>query len=343
MKDEELGAAFLWSRGDGELSVGEMILHKKKERMEEKMRNLVKLRVLAMVVGLVLLFSATGHARDMLVNAAWLAKNRGRVIVIDARAPKAYMKGHIPGAVDIPVGILQTRADGILYPVKKLEKTLGKDGLTRTSNVAICGTGMEIAYLEYWMFDCLGMDHVHVINGGIENWKGSLSTTFKTLPPATFKAIWHPEKYATTAYILHNLHNPHVVLLDVRTPAEYIGEDVRALRGGHIPGAINMSHVGNFIHGASLLKPVSELARRYAKLEKDKNKTIVTYCQTGTRAANTYFVLKLLGFPHVRVYDASWIVWGSDERLPVADLSYYNWVSGITIPIKKLEREQKAK
>ena len=300
------------------------------------MRHPVKLKVMALGFGFLLLFSATSYARNMMVNGSWLTKNVSRVIVVDARPQKAYMEGHIPGAVNIPVGTLQTKANAILYPVKRLERTLGKDGLTRTSDVVVYGSGMENAYLEYWMFNYLGMHDAHVLNGGIENWEGSLSTTPKTLPLSTFKAIPDPGKYATTAYVLHHMHNKNVVLLDVRTPAEFAGEDIRSLRGGHIPGAINYSHVGNFEPGTTMMKTVSELAGRYRKL--DKKKEYVVYCQTGTRAANTYCALKMLDFPHVRVYDASWIVWGSDVKLPAADETYFNFISLIK-RFRKLEQK----
>jgi len=85
-----------------------------------------------------------------------------------------------------------------------------------------------------------------------------------------------------------------------------------------------------------MLKPMDELSKLYGKL--DKRKEIIVYCQTGTRAANTYFILKALGFSKVRNYDASWIEWGSDLSLPVDDVSYFNFVAVIKT-IKELEKK----
>ncbi|MCE8423186.1 MAG: hypothetical protein J5U17_03985 [Candidatus Methanoperedens sp.] len=48
------------------------------------------------------------------------------------------------------------------------------------------------------------------------------------------------DKIASAEYILKNISNPEVVLLDVRSPEEYTGEKVRGKRGGHIPGAFNI-------------------------------------------------------------------------------------------------------
>ncbi|MGD9672662.1 MAG: sulfurtransferase [Candidatus Nitrosocosmicus sp.] len=43
----------------------------------------------------------------------------------------------------------------------------------------------------------------------------------------------------------------------------------------------------------------------------------MTYCQGGYRAANTYLVLKHLGYENVRMYLGSWGEWGNNPNLPV--------------------------
>jgi thiosulfate/3-mercaptopyruvate sulfurtransferase len=47
------------------------------------------------------------------------------------------------------------------------------------------------------------------------------------------------------------------------------------------------------------------------------DKEVITYCQGGYRAAHTYLVLRLLGYPHVRTYLGSWQEWGDREDLPI--------------------------
>jgi len=48
-----------------------------------------------------------------------------------------------------------------------------------------------------------------------------------------------------------------------------------------------------------------------------KDSEIVTYCQGAYRAANSFLVLKKLGFKNVRVYLGSWGEWGNKLELPV--------------------------
>ncbi len=297
-------------------------------------------KVFFAIIGVLLLGCATGFAsgitvNEPLVNEQWIAQNSGHFILVDVRARVFYLESHIPGAINIPVDDLQTEPDAILLPIPELNKILGEKGLDIGREVVLYGEGREGAYLEYWMLDYVGMKGLHVLNGGIEGWKGELSTVEQKLPASVFIARPDRGKYATTSYVKNNLKNPDVIMLDVRTPAEYKGSDVRSLRGGHIPGAVNMDFVENYIDGTTELKPMSELAARYAKLSRKKE--IVTYCQTGTRAANMYFVLKALGFPRVRNYDASWVVWGTNLALPVEDVSYFNFVPLIR-GLKRLER-----
>ena len=59
------------------------------------------------------------------------------------------------------------------------------------------------------------------------------------------------------------------------------------------------------------------LKNLYAGKRIDPGKLIVTHCQTGVRASHAYFVLRLLGYANIKVYDASWEVWGNREDTPI--------------------------
>ena len=57
--------------------------------------------------------------------------------------------------------------------------------------------------------------------------------------------------------------------------------------------------------------------RVYALAGVTPDKTVVTYCQGGYRAAHTYLALRILGIPHVRNYTGSWKEWGDRDDLPI--------------------------
>jgi thiosulfate/3-mercaptopyruvate sulfurtransferase len=136
--------------------------------------------------------------------------------------------------------------------------------------------------------------------------------------PSDYKVSISEDAIARKDYILAHLKDPEVLVLDVRSPAEYAGQDVRSARGGHIPGAVNMDWTQAMDRDRSLrFKPEAELRAMLDKLGVTPDKEVITHCQTHHRSAHTYVVLKSLGFTRIKGYDGSWSEWGNDPSLPV--------------------------
>jgi thiosulfate/3-mercaptopyruvate sulfurtransferase len=72
----------------------------------------------------------------------------------------------------------------------------------------------------------------------------------------------------------------------------------------------NLGAAGDF-------KPADELRQMYEDAGVTPDREVITYCQGGYRAANSYLALRLLGYPRVRVYVGSWKEWGDREALPI--------------------------
>ena len=64
-------------------------------------------------------------------------------------------------------------------------------------------------------------------------------------------------------------------------------------------------------------KPAAELQEMYESAGVTPDREVMTYCQGGYRAANSYLALRLLGYPRVRMYIGSWKEWGDREDLPI--------------------------
>ena len=104
-------------------------------------------------------------------------------------------------------------------------------------------------------------------------------------------------------------------IIDARSTGEYDGSIVRAAQTGHVPRSINIDWNQNISEDGTF-KNDDELSQMY---DFPKDSEIVTYCQGAYRAANSFLVLKKLGFQNVKVYLGSWGEWGNKMDLAVEE------------------------
>jgi thiosulfate/3-mercaptopyruvate sulfurtransferase len=121
---------------------------------------------------------------------------------------------------------------------------------------------------------------------------------------------------ATYLEILERLDDDTQFVLDTRTPEEFAGTNLRATRGGHIPGSVNLPYQQN-VDAEGKLKSLDELRSLYDGLGFRSDQDVVTVCHGGYRSAHTWMVLKLLGHDRVRSYVGSWQEWGDRIELPI--------------------------
>ncbi len=106
-------------------------------------------------------------------------------------------------------------------------------------------------------------------------------------------------------------------LLDVRTVGEFVGTDVRAQRGGHIPGARHR-FFEDLVTEDGRLRPVEQALAILRGTGVDPAQVRATYCQGAVRAALAWFVLhELAGLDEVRNYGGSWEEWGNRPDSPI--------------------------
>lgn len=270
---------------------------------------------------------ASSYARpELLVETDWLAKNMSdaSLRIVDLRAADKYQAGHIPGAVNLNQNDLDQKygeVQNVAAP-DKVAKVLGDLGIGNDSKVVLYDDNKTlIAGRVFWVLDYHGHTKTAILNGGYPKWEAENREATRQAPrvqPVTFKATPDASKIADAAYVKANLGNTAVSLCDVRTPEEYAGTDVRAARGGAIPGSKNVNWETNLTSGnTAVMKLAEQLKELYTAAGVKPENEIVTYCQTGVRAAQAYFTLKLLGYQKVRNYDGSWHDWAADASLPI--------------------------
>ena len=263
----------------------------------------------------------------LLVDAAWLEARLGDAnlrIVDMVSEPKAYRRGHIPGAVYLSVDDVRVkmREGGYRLPTEtEAARLFGDLGIGPDTHVVIYDDSGDLdAARLFFTLDVYGHRALSLLDGGIPAWRrGKRPET--TVVPSVARTDYHPalagERVASAEWVRDRLNDPAVALLDSRSAAEYAGKDVRAKRGRHIPGAVNVDWQEN-LRADGTFKPVDELRAIYAAKAVTPDKTVVTYCQTHHRAAHSYFVLRLLGYPRLVGYDRSWSEWGNRDDLPLA-------------------------
>jgi thiosulfate/3-mercaptopyruvate sulfurtransferase len=288
--------------------------------------------------------SAAPARAQAIVDSDFVAAAAARgAILWDVRSEEEYKKGHIPGAITIDDPQTQLR-DGKTedyLPIPQIQKILGEAGIDLDKEIVAYGAkALPAAYFAYQTLRYLGAQNVRVFHGGIDDWKAAgkaVTSERTTLPPVSVDARLNKAMLLSTPEMLARLQQPDVQIIDARTPREFSGDDIRALRGGHIPGAVNIPYESNWVDADTPrklqrklvnnkdgmnLKDRDALRKLYTDL--DPEKETVVYCQSGSRAAQTATVLEELGFKNVKIYDASWLGWGNEFTAPVANATYFN-------------------
>jgi thiosulfate/3-mercaptopyruvate sulfurtransferase len=246
-----------------------------------------------------------------------------RVLVLDLRPAEAFAEGHIPHAIHIDlwgVSLINTDPAPLQAFMWMIEHVLNLRGVDPDTPLVVYDeqSGMRAAR-AFWFLEYLGHAKVQMLDGGFNRWANE-GLPVSHHPDAPRKSTWtaapQASRIATWRDVEARLGRSDTAIVDTRSDEEYFGTNVRAKRGGAIPGAVHLEWRNN-LGPDGTFKPAAELRNMYEKLGVTPDKEVVTYCQGGYRAAHTYVALRLLGYPRVRNYTGSWKEWGDREDLPI--------------------------
>ena len=274
-----------------------------------------------------------------LVDVAWLAKNLDdpRVRVVDVRwylsgkrGADEYLRGHIPGAayVDLGIDLASPPGEGPgrhpLPSTTNFARVLARIGVTRGSIVvAYDDAGGSIAARLWWLFRWFGLAGAVVLDGGLPAWIAAGHPLVTTAPALTMapqlalrpRGVGLVDKVAVDRL----REDPRAKILDARARERFEGqsEPVDA-RPGHVPGAIAAPFVENLVAPGGVFLPPQALADRYRELGVLQAEQIVCYCGSGVTACHDILALALAGRDDALLYEGSWSDWAADSALPAA-------------------------
>lgn len=315
---------------------------------------------------LLVLLAGGAHAQKTntaarIVDTAYVqeALKRG-AILWDVRSAEEYQQGHLPGAVNIDhVGrALRKDSDEDYIDIGSVELVLGAAGIDPAKEVVAYGDkGNPYAYFGGLTIEHFGGKTSKVYHGGIDDWKAAgnpLVTEPTKVAPIPLHLTVNEDVLVSTQEMIRHAKRKDAQVVDVRTLGEYLGEDIRALRGGHIPGAIHIPYEQNWKDPETpaklarrqasnkdglALKSIDQLKSLYAKL--DPGKETIVYCQSGVRSAETVTVLKELGFKNVKIYESSWLGYGNIMDAPAENVTYFN-VGALNARLTYMQRRMDA-
>jgi thiosulfate/3-mercaptopyruvate sulfurtransferase len=276
---------------------------------------------------------------DPLVDAPWLMSrfqapdirvvDATWVLPTDERDPRAWHEERrIPGAVFFDVDEISDTTSPLPHMLPSPEKfasRMRRLGIGDGARIIVYDQlGLFSAARVWWTFRVMGKDDVRVLDGGLLAWiaAGGAIEDGPPLKPQErhFTARFRQDLVHDLKDMRRDVESAARPILDARPAGRFAGRDPEpraGLRGGHMPGAINVAHTA-LLTPQGRLKPRDELAAAFA----DTGAVVsgpapVCTCGSGVTAAIIALALARLGRWDAPLYDGAWAEWGALADAPV--------------------------
>jgi thiosulfate/3-mercaptopyruvate sulfurtransferase len=258
------------------------------------------------------------------VDSKWLLSHLDdpNIIIIDARGVMPYRFGHVKNAFPLDVERVISLADNganLVIDAPTAEKLFSGLGIGTDSSK------MVVVYGEYtdpsaarivWTLMYHGHQNVKMLDVGFNEWqKAGLPVTRQIANQkqsnenVQFKSNIHSIIRADADMINARQQNhSNTIIIDSRTPIEHVQ--------ARIPGSILDDWEEGLGSSGEMMKSKEELEKGFEEKRIGKDKEIICYCHSGTRASHKYLQFKQAGYDNVKLYDGSIIDW-AQRRNPI--------------------------
>lgn len=231
------------------------------------------------------------------------------VLLIDAQKISAYQEEHAAGAVNISRAdiVVSSPVVNMLADKQQIEQVLGSRGINEDTSLLIYdnNNNMDAARL-WWTLLVYGHTDMKVISGGLSALAEAGIEITSELPRITSAVYTAQERndglIADISEVLAQVNTPaeDVILIDTRTEEEF--------NAGTIPSSIHLNYVGNNYADGTYRK-VQDIQIIYKEAGITAEDTVIMYCKTSIRGAQTYLALYNAGYRDLKLFDGAWVQW----------------------------------
>lgn len=257
-------------------------------------------------------YAAPGMMRETEWLQAWGGKmlrmyGISRLSVLDVRPAAAYAQGHIPFAVSVPAETFTAHAGD----ARKLAEVLGSSGVDASHEaLVVSGAGVTTeAALAYVMLERMGQKKISIFTDSLETVesldklaRGGLGLTKEAtivgapskpgeaaVPPTTYPAVLRNDVTVASANGGGGAYPRVFIASGAAVSAKAPGGKVV-----HIPYT-------QLLNGNGSPKAAKEIHAILSKAGVSRYSELVTFSDDPGEAAANYFVLKLMGYPDIKV------------------------------------------
>lgn len=245
-----------------------------------------------------------------------------------------YEQSHIPraGFIDVPGVLSDQKSDLPLMqpPEKQFIEAMSHYGVADNTLVVLYSrTEPNWSARVWWMLRTFGFDNAVILNGGWEKWAREgrpASNQACEYLPGQLTPRHRPNLIVEKDKVLDAIEDEGVCIVNALPSMLHSGaSDIVFGRKGKISSSVNVAFTSLHDPLTGCYLPPEKLQEIFDDVGADNAKRIINYCGGGIASSNNAFVLTLLGYNKVSVYDGSLLEWGNDPSLPMEiDLTVAN-------------------
>lgn len=231
--------------------------------------------------------------------------NVARLTVVDVRSPEAYKLGHIPYAINIPAEVFRRH----LATPEKLAELLAAAGVDPAFEAVIISEGgLNVnAALAFLMLEKLGQKRVSLLLESVDDW--GLGGYTLTKEATTIGARKSPQDIAIPVTTYPANVRPGIVIPDPRgTKAQYPKIYIASGKSGETKlsamvqdGKVLHVPYTELLNADGTPKAAKDIWSILVKAGVPRYAEIICFADDPGEAAANRFILKLMGYPDVKV------------------------------------------